>query len=813
VAYSPDGKTVLTGSRDNTARLWEAATGRPLGTPMAHQGWVQAVAYSSGGKTILTGSLDKTARLWDAATGRPLGTPMAHQNAVRAVAFSSDGKTVLTGSEDTTARLWGAATGWLLGTPMDHQNGVVAVAFSPDGKTVLTGSGDGTARLWDATTGRPLGTPMTHQGAVRAVAFSPDDKTVLTGSLDKTARLWEAATGRPLGTPMAHQGWVQAVAYSPDGKTVLTGSRDNTARLWEAATGRPLGLPMAHQGTVWAVAFSPDGKTVLTGSEDYTARLWEAATGRPLGPSLTHQGSVGAVAFSPDGRTVLTGSGDKTARLWEAATGRPFGIPMTHQGLVNSVAFSPDGKTVLTGSEAARLWDAATGRPLGAPMDHQSGVLAVAFSPDGKTVLTGSFDRTARLWDAVTGRPLGLPMAHQERVWSVAFSPDGKTVLTGSNDLTARLWDVSELPDDQERISTWVEVITGLRVDELGSVIMLDNSTWRERRERLETQGGPPTTGPRWSLDPILFGPDPTARAKTWMERKRWAEAEAAFDEAVVARPLDAAILLERARFLAAHSPGQKADDDFARAYILGNRQPALLDTISSSESIFRRVVAESAGSAAPLWANKGGSLAERQLWTEAAAAIGEAVRVEPENLAYRHHQILALLAAGDHTGLRRTRTAMLDRFRMSTDPMIANDVAWWSAMAASEQPDLSEAVRLAELAVNGAPENQKAAGLNPLGAALYRAGRFAEAVRRLEEGIQKRKGVSTWEDWVFLAMAHHRLGHHDEARRWLDRFRDRRPNLAPSAFWGELEIRLLRAEAEAVVLWDPTFPADPFAP
>ena len=143
---------------------------------------------------------------------------------------------------------------------------------------------------------------------------------------------------------------------------------------------------------------------------------------------------------------------------------------------------------------------------------------------------------------------------------------------------------------------------------------------------------------------------------------------------------------------------------------------------------------------------------------------------------------------------------------------MIANDVAWSSVMAVSVKPNLSETVRLAELAVNGAPERQKATLLNTLGAALYRAGRFAEAVRRLDEGIEKRKGVSVEEDWVFLAMAHHRLGHHDEARRWLDRFRNRRPNLDPTAFWDELEIRLLRAEAEAVVLWDPVFPDDPFA-
>jgi tetratricopeptide (TPR) repeat protein len=446
-------------------------------------------------------------------------------------------------------------------------------------------------------------------------------------------------------------------------------------------------------------------------------------------------------------------------------------------------------------------------------MTHQGPVVAVAFGQDSRTVLTGSSDRTARLWDAATGRPIGPTLTHQDQVLAVAFSPDGKTVLTGSDGHTARLWDVSELPDNRERISTWVEVITGLGLDEQGTVRVLDNSTWCERRARLEIQGGPSATAPRWLLDPILFGPDPTARARAWMERKHWTKAEATFDEAVVARPFDTAILLERARFLADHSQGQKADRDFSRAYILGNREPALLDKISSSDSLFRRVVAESADPVAPPWANRGESLARRQEWTESAAAFSEAVHRWPDVPLYRSHQILTLLAAGDHTGLRQSQADMLDRFRMTTHPGIANNVAWSSALAVGEEPNLRETVRLAELGVSGAPDDQKAANLNTLGAALYRAERYEEAVRRLEEGIQKKKGVSDEADWVFLAMAHHRLGHYDEARRWLDRFRDRKPSLAPNAFWEELEIRLLRAEAEAVVLWDKIFPADPFAP
>jgi WD40 repeat protein len=109
VAFSPDGRSILTGCEDGAARLWETATGRPLTAPLTHRGPVVAVTFSPDGRTALTGGEDGTARLWDAATGRPLGTPFAHDAPVTRLAYSPDGRTILVVTDDKKARLWDVA--------------------------------------------------------------------------------------------------------------------------------------------------------------------------------------------------------------------------------------------------------------------------------------------------------------------------------------------------------------------------------------------------------------------------------------------------------------------------------------------------------------------------------------------------------------------------------------------------------------------------------------------------------------------------------------------------------------------------------
>ena len=192
----------MSGSWDNTIRLWDTQTGGqvPYGAiPLKrHTSPVFSVAFSPDGRHIVSGSLDKTIQLWDVQTGRQVGNPLRrHTDSVQSVAFSPDGRYIVSGSLDKTIQLWDAQTGDQVGTPLQgHTDSVNTVAFSPDGRYIVSGSLDNTIRLWDALTGDQVGNPLQrHTDSVQSVAFSPDGRHIVSGSWDSTIQIWDAQTG------------------------------------------------------------------------------------------------------------------------------------------------------------------------------------------------------------------------------------------------------------------------------------------------------------------------------------------------------------------------------------------------------------------------------------------------------------------------------------------------------------------------------------------------------------------------------------------------------------------------------------------
>jgi WD40 repeat protein/transcriptional regulator with XRE-family HTH domain len=447
VAFSPDGKTVLTAHfGGNVARLWDVSSGQVLKVFSGHDKQLTSVAYSPDGKWALTGSNDSTARLWDVKSGKQLREFDGHTGPVFSVAFSPDGKRIVTGSADGTARLWDAASGGQLeeqfagsGRPVD------AVAFSPDGKSLLIGGADGSVRVWDIESSKQTAQFTGPAANVTSVAFSPDGAMVLAASEDKMAYLWDVKTARQLHVFSGHTDIVTDAAFSPDGKTLLTSGADKTARLWDTQTGQELQDFLGHSDIVTSVAFSPDGGKALTGSLDRTALLWNLNS-HPEPPVLSgHTDVVWTVDFSPDGKSLLTASADKTATLWDVATGTLLRTFSGHANGLEAATFSRDGKLIVTASDdgTARVWDAASGKQLMELTGYNSPVISAVFSPDGKWILTGSADNTARVWDAQTGSTSRIFTGHTGAVVDAIFSPDGKSILTTSDDKSVRLWDAA----------------------------------------------------------------------------------------------------------------------------------------------------------------------------------------------------------------------------------------------------------------------------------------------------------------------------------------------------------------------------------
>jgi WD40 repeat protein/tRNA A-37 threonylcarbamoyl transferase component Bud32 len=573
VCFSPDGRLLLSASKDTTARVWDVATGQPVRTLQGHKAGVGRARFSADGRRILTtgdgrtwafavGSSRSTGTqepfvglVWDAARGERLAAltwPPGDGGGTQTAELSADGRLVLTSAgrggsnRGNYPALWDATTGKPLHVlvPSGESAGSSGswAALSPDGRWAVTTHGvqthrpDRVVHLWDTATGREVAALKGHRAQVHTAAFSPDGRLVVTASDDGTARVWAPGLGEDTERAGGRWAGVALARLSPDGRRLATSSSGTgaghdsfTAHVWDVATGRQLShCQGGHTEYLLALAFSPDSERVATASNDGTARVWEAATGKELAVLPGHGAGLLDVSFSPDGRRLLTVARDSTARVWDVQTGRCLctiqraGVP------IQSARFSPDGRLVLTvatgrwGStpgpdkEVGQIWDADTGKELRTlKLVNARATIHTytkgSWSPDSRSVLDPSaHGNEARVWDVDTGQVRLELKGHTAQVTCGAYSPDGSRIVTGSKDRTARAWDAATGRE--------LAVLRG-HEDALETVVFSPDgrrvvSTGADRTARLwDAESGREVATYRWkdyAFSEVAFTPDGT---------------------------------------------------------------------------------------------------------------------------------------------------------------------------------------------------------------------------------------------------------------------------------------------------------------
>ena len=476
VSFSFDGRLILSGSDDNTVKVWDATTGALQKTLRGHGSWVRTCAFSpTNSVTVLSGSYDRKVKLWRIDRYEEIRVLQdrvisGHTNAILSARFDAKGERVVTSSRDHTAKIWKTNSAQLEASFEEgHEFLASSATFFPGQRKVLTSSVDGTTRIWDVTKGAEIAS-LNETGPNAVASLSSDGRWILTGSDDNSAKLWEVApllVSPNVSKPRVlagHKAKVTAAAFSSDNRWLFTGDEFGVGLLWDSELGKVVHRFTGHSDRIVAAFFRSNDRRVLVASADNTVSQWSREDGQELKQLvLPHPGSVTSISLSRDGTRAVAVCGiQKGAKakkyqmmVWEIDTAKLLRTISLDDEIISSVALSPDGNralTVGTGTSisdlAVRLWDVENGAELKTTgkrkpfLDAQrlKGLAWSAyFSPDTRFVLTVG-GNSARVFDQQSGKLL-MTLSPHNAVTSSGFSSDGKFLATGSWDHSAKIWD------------------------------------------------------------------------------------------------------------------------------------------------------------------------------------------------------------------------------------------------------------------------------------------------------------------------------------------------------------------------------------
>ena len=749
-----------------------------------------------------------------------VGWITGHDNSfVEQVQLLSDQKTLLTTSMDGSARLWDLASGREI-RRLWHPEGVRAVALLPDGRRAVTGCLDGYVRLWDLQTGTEVRKLIKHRGRVWGVAVSRDGRLALSGGQDPM--LWVSDIDRG-GEDRRFQGqdsMAWCVAVSPDGRRVLSGGEDGIVRLGDWTRTESVQRLTGHSRMVYGVAFNPDSRHAVSGAFGQLIS-WDLVAKQRVRSAALEPREVAWPVLAPDGRRVYFGTHVKPSQggvedrgsfgFWDL--GRDDSPQVLNRGHGHlGLALLPEGRIATADLDGVvRIWQPS--RAIARARERAGEAKGpAALSEYAQAIEARPGD--ARLW-IERGRLLfelgRVSEADDDYAHAARLAPDNPQLFLD----TAGWWVAGPYPFDVQT-SAPLESIAAPDSTKLPPAGAGEPRRWQ--RVAIGMQGIV-DLGPIFHRDDVaayalavvasgskrevvlLIGTDDSAQF--WINGQPGLQANSYADpygwfSLVTLRPGRNTILAKVVNQKGPHNLHLRISDapaDLARAHV--NENVRRWDDAAKD---YQRALARDPSSRdADLHTHGGTALAKLGRWKEAALAFERAVELDPGNLGRWSALARADLAATsprNRTSFRRVCKEVLDRFGDSTELVTANNAIWIAALApeALSPPDYDRAVRIGKGLMDD--KRSGSSNINTFGALLYRDGQYTGAVSYLKKSVAAQKGRGSAGDWVFLAMAYHRLKQPDEAHRALLRANQLAKEVSPD-WQSQVEIRALLEEAQ----------------
>jgi WD40 repeat protein len=470
VKYSNDGQFVVAGVADNTAILWDAASGKEIRKYKRTNSTCSSClteAQISGDNKYVIAAYNDSIKVFNRETGALVKELFGQGGSPEGLCISQDSK-YIAAFEYGVAEVWSLSS-WKLVTKTGNYNEkrVMSLAINPDGKQIVTGSEKRTADIWEIPSGKSLLTLrgylnqvderiltdsyMYWAGFVNEAKLSPDGRFIAVGRTGNNAKLIDFKTGKVFKTLTGHKSMVISLCFSKDGKYLATGGLDGKAIIWDVEKGTPVKtftFPDEKEA-IYSVDFSADGKMLAAAIWGGLVVIWDVQSGDRLRAISPHDGrGCYQVKFTPNGVYFISAGLDKKLKLIEIDTGeeiRTF-IGHTNETLVNSINFNAAGDKFITSAwdGTIRVWDLLSGLQLIKIKGHPGGVYSAKFDPSGKFIVSGGDDFMVRLWDATTGALVSEFSGHQGGVGDVNITADLKYIISGSRDGSIRIWNVEE---------------------------------------------------------------------------------------------------------------------------------------------------------------------------------------------------------------------------------------------------------------------------------------------------------------------------------------------------------------------------------